>query len=315
MSKQTTTAKRWCFTVNNPTNEIEFDEDKMDYLIYQKEEGENKTPHYQGYVILKKASRLSALKKQIDKRGHFEVARGTPDDNIKYCSKEPRLDGPFEYGNKPAEQRGKRNDLEAFKAWVNDTPNPSYDQALELFSSVCAKYRTFVKDYLNSAYKKKSITSYEAGAPKKVFVLWGDSGTGKTWSVYEACGAQNVYKIAIGDGSKDSLWFDDYNGEEVLLLDDFYGNVRLSFMLQLLDRYPMRVQCKGGFVNVNFKTIYITSNSHPDTWYQNIDNDKVKEALRRRITNIQEFKLDNSAFETLVNMFEDTDMFTEEFDI
>lgn len=48
-------SKRWTFTLNNPTEEEtaeaiheKFAEKGYKYLVYQKEVGDNDTPHYQG---------------------------------------------------------------------------------------------------------------------------------------------------------------------------------------------------------------------------------------------------------------------------
>ena len=45
-------SKRWMFTINNPDESIEQQlenlKEQSDYLIYQKEVGEEGTPHYQG---------------------------------------------------------------------------------------------------------------------------------------------------------------------------------------------------------------------------------------------------------------------------
>ena len=47
-------AKRWCFTINNPTSDDKFWEDseheeQMDFIAVQYEVGEMGTPHYQGF--------------------------------------------------------------------------------------------------------------------------------------------------------------------------------------------------------------------------------------------------------------------------
>ena len=68
-------AKRWCFTINNPTDEesfllsiwgesIEADGEQSDasYLVFGREVGESGTPHLQGYVELRTKKRISFLK-------------------------------------------------------------------------------------------------------------------------------------------------------------------------------------------------------------------------------------------------------------
>ena len=85
-------AHRWCFTVNNYTEEditkIQewLTEETCKYAIVSKEVGEKKeTPHLQGFINLRKIIRLTGLNKKI--KAHYEVARGTDEDNKKYCEK------------------------------------------------------------------------------------------------------------------------------------------------------------------------------------------------------------------------------------
>lgn len=46
----------------------------------------------------------------------------------------------------------------------------------------------------------------------------------------------------IGKG----LWWDGYEREEVVVIDEFRGQYPLSDMLQLLDPYKLQVECNGG---------------------------------------------------------------------
>lgn len=79
----------WCFTVNNYSEEEYTDliNGDYDYIIIRKEVGENGTPHLQGYVQLKKNKLLTGMKK-INKSAHWELAKGSAQDNHKYCSKD-----------------------------------------------------------------------------------------------------------------------------------------------------------------------------------------------------------------------------------
>lgn len=122
--------KHWCFTINNWTAE-ELDQivegltrddgvQIWEYLVVGREEGENGTPHLQGYGILKTKLRLRNVKLLPGfARAHLESARGTPKQASDYCKKE----GDFEeFGDLPVSQQGKRNDIEDFKEWLKLQP-------------------------------------------------------------------------------------------------------------------------------------------------------------------------------------------------
>lgn len=84
----------WCFTLNNYT-EAECDsikklltKESVLYAVVGKEVADSGTPHLQGYVHLRRRSRFSAVKKLVGERAHIESARGSDQQNKRYCLKE-----------------------------------------------------------------------------------------------------------------------------------------------------------------------------------------------------------------------------------
>lgn len=103
-------ARAWCFTLNNPTAQLEFTGHR--YAVWQKEVGEKGTEHYQGYVEWLRPLRLAAVKKLLP-TAHLEPRAGSREQARAYCMKEEsRVDGPWESGEWETHQ-GKRTDLEA----------------------------------------------------------------------------------------------------------------------------------------------------------------------------------------------------------
>jgi len=84
--------------------------------------------------------------------------------------------------------------------------------------------------------------------------------------------------------STGQLWFDGYDGQDVVIFDDFYGGLPLPYMLRLLDGYPMRLPIKGGHTYAKWTKVYLTSNVPPTEWYQDPDG-----AFARRIHEVVEF--------------------------
>ena len=121
-----------------------------------------------------------------------------------------------------------------------------------------------------------------------VIVYWGAPGTGKTRLVYDTHDREQIYEVST-PRSGSEVWFDGYWGQEVILVDDFYGWLKWSFILKFLDRYPQKLPIKGGFTENLAKFVYFTSNQSPDDWYSYGDH-KVESALFRRIDHIQEFQ-------------------------
>lgn len=142
-------AKNWTFTINNPTDaertaleSLEQNaETLVTYCIYQTEEGAAATPHIQGYLQLSTKKRLPHLKRFVSARAHWEIARGTVEQNKAYCTKEPRLAGPVEFGS-PSVQ-GKRTDIEEFVADMTSCVMSELE-CLEKHPVILAKYPRFV---------------------------------------------------------------------------------------------------------------------------------------------------------------------------
>jgi len=94
----------------------------------------------------------------------------------------------------------------------------------------------------------------------ELIVIVGPSGTGKSrW-------ARTQYPDAFW--KMKGPWWDGYDGEETVVIDEMYGHCfPFTFLLQLTDRYPFVVECKGGSINFISKRIVFTSNQHPRDWY------------------------------------------------
>ena len=86
-------AKRWCFTINNPTDDDKFwenaeQQEQLEFLAVQYEIGKQGTPHYQGFLILKRKNRLTWVRKNMNGRAHWEKTRGTDLEAYQYCMKD-----------------------------------------------------------------------------------------------------------------------------------------------------------------------------------------------------------------------------------
>lgn len=113
--KQIAPAKRWCFVLNNYTEEnIEWLVPKFQQLckkyIIAKEVGENGTPHLQGFFEFYTKKRPKSVFERIvpcpyrqgdNIRPHFEKARACDMDQVIYCSKEGSVIEKFGLPNIP----------------------------------------------------------------------------------------------------------------------------------------------------------------------------------------------------------------------
>jgi len=88
--KQISPSKKWCFTLNNYTEDdissIKSIVPKCNVIIVGKEVGEQGTPHLQGYIEF--IFKIRPLSLKLNKGIHWEKTKGTKEQNIEYCSKD-----------------------------------------------------------------------------------------------------------------------------------------------------------------------------------------------------------------------------------
>lgn len=252
--------RAWVFTLNNPSETLLKREGMDDalalpsaairYGIWQVERGESGTTHLQGYLEFSKPVRLSHCRKVIP-GAHFESRRGTRDQAIAYCEKEDtRIDGPFEHGRRDTGGQGKRSDLIAVKEAI-DAGATEKDIANEHFSTWCRNYRAFER--------YRHLTSTQRDWKTIVELRYGTPGTGKSRT------AMDLYPGAYWKPR--GLWWDGYEGQEVVILDEFFGWLTWDALLKICDRYPLNVETKGGTVAFTARRLVITTNADPRRWY------------------------------------------------
>jgi len=120
-----------------------------------------------------------------------------------------------------------------------------------------------------------------------VTVIYGPTRTGKTRAAMNSTcrDGRHPYQMPLSSG----FWFDGYEGEDTLVIDDFYGQIRFSDMLRILDGHYVQVPVKGGFTWAKWTNVFITSNTHPDQWWAG-SRDTIPaaslDAMRARFTEI-----------------------------
>lgn len=261
-------ARNLCFTINN-YSENEIDDlanwDQVTYLVYGKEVGDNGTPHLQGYVEFKTNKKYGTIKKKIP-RAHMEARKGTAKQAADYCKKDGNFTEVGEISN-----QGKRTDL--------DTVCDMIKEGKRMREVAQAEPSTYVK-FHKGLHALKSVLLEPRNEVPHVTVLYGLTGVGKSRQARELLTDYYTW------GPEQNHWFDGYEGQKEVLLEEFRGQLPLGMMLRLLDRYDCKVQYKGGMIEFVATKIVITSPKHPQEWYESIGNDKIDQLLRR-ITEIK----------------------------
>jgi hypothetical protein len=277
-------ARGWFFTINGSETDVEEWDAELhtrvdsineggDALVrclaWQPEIGENGNHHLQGCLQTKRPARLSAVKSWLPGQAHLQVRRGTWAQAKRYCTKvDTRKPGalPMVCGDEP--RQGARNDLVSIKERI-DSGAKEAEIAEEFFGQWVRYYKAF--------NRYRGIKLPNRNFPTFTQVYWGPPGTGKTRRAFDEAGP-DAYWLPKPNGSR--VFWDGYEGQEHVVIDEFFGWMPRDLMCRVCDRYPFRVETKGGSVPFVAKKIWITSNSPPAEWWSRIGLGP----MRRRLT-------------------------------
>lgn len=106
-------------------------------------------------------------------------------------------------------------------------------------------------------------------ALRDVEVHWitGETGTGKSYTyvrLREQYGADQVYMYDDYEGGG----WDAYNGQDVVVLDEFRGQMRQADFLKLLDKYPGQAHARYSNVSRVWTKVYILTIQPPEAAYR-----------------------------------------------
>lgn len=262
MSKQDSQKFRaYCFTLNNYTD-LEYTattEMECRYLCVGKEIGDSGTPHLQGYIYFDNPRSFSAIKKKM-KRAHIEPANGTPLQGSQYCKKDGNF---FEKGDLPVQ--GTRSDLDNVREQINS------GKGMREIVETATSYQSMKCAELMLKYKEK-----KRDWKPEVIWIFGKSGTGKTRWAYDHYPFDDIHK----QQASEPKWFEAYDAHPVVIIDEVDATVSYELLKELTDRYPCRVQNKGGTRSFLAKVIVITSLFSPQHLFITYPENG-KEMLRR----------------------------------
>lgn len=148
-------------------------------------------------------------------------------------------------GNPPVQ--GKRNDIEIAKEALENNANMR-DIIINAKSNQVIQFA------------QKHLTYFEKKRDWKPEIWWfyGPTGTGKSHKAHQMAGPDAHHQV------KTIKWWDGYDAHENVIIDEIRGDFSTySDILTLLDKYPFRIEVKGGYRQFLGKKIWITSNEHP----------------------------------------------------
>lgn len=218
--------------------------------------------HWQFTVCFTKKVRPRTVKTVLGDQTHNELS--TSEKTLEYVWKDETSQGRrWSWGTLPF-KRNSKTDWDSVKkaakeGRLDDDVIPS---------------NIFVCHY---ASLKKIKMDYMVADPieKDVQVIWGNTGLGKSRKAWAEAGMDAYPKTPT------TKFWDGYQGQFHVVIDEFTGQIEITHLLRWLDRYPVLVETKGSGTVLRASKIWITSNLSPEEWYLTAPRVQMDALLRR----------------------------------
>lgn len=256
--------RNFCFTFNNYPDTILVDNVVCKYIAYSKEIAPSTgTPHLQGYISFINPKTIQSARAALP-GCHVEAMLGSIAQNDTYISKAGEM---VERGEKPVsnDNKGRAEKLR----WQRARESAIAGDLESIDADIYIRCYNTLKNIRKDHMKKPP--------PQDVKCFWihGPTGTGKSHAVETSY--PNCYKKSMDD----MKWFDNYNDEECIYLEDIdvYQVKWGGLLKRLADRWPMQASIKGSMKYIRPKLVIVTSNYTPDQIWS--DTATLEPLLRR----------------------------------
>lgn len=294
-----TRSRKWLLTINNPEKykmthdgirQILSGFKAVKYWCLCDEVGKEGTYHTHLFICGNNGILFQTVKKKFPP-AHIDYCRGTSQENRDYIRKEGKYKGSKkeetnlantfeESGEMPLERQGQRNDLidlyDMIKSGMSNyeilETNPEYMMQIDKI------------EYCRQIVKQEQFKNIFRDMSAEYWS--GKTGQGKTRTVMERYGYENVYRVT------DYLHpFDSYKGQDVIVFEEFRSSLKIQDMLNYLDGYPLDLPCRYNNKVACFTKVYILSNIPLELQYMEIQREykETWNAFLRRICAVKVF--------------------------
>lgn len=302
--------RKWSLVINNPLD-YGFTHEKIcelvmksfpDYFCLADEIASTGTFHSHIFIYSRSSIRFNTLKNRFP-IAHIEKAYGTCQQNKDYILKsgkwkdseksESKVEGSFEeYGELPKEQDEKHPKMGALITAIKEGQTTAeIVEGSPNFAFKIADIDILRQTLLSEQYLTRN---------REIFVTYisGATGTGKTSGIYKSHNAKDICRITNYGHGKD-VKFDAYKGQDVLVFEEFNGQIPIEDMLNYLDIYPLYLPARYADRIACYTHVYITSNVPLEEQYKNVQIYKPEtwRAFLRRIHKTIEYRSDGTIIE------------------
>lgn len=309
-------SRKWQLTINNPA-EKGYGHEKirqaleqftsMVYWCMADETGSEGTYHTHVYFVLRTPTTHEVVNNRFPSDvAHRETVRGTSQQNRDYIAKDgekynKQSDGSYEYkdssgtihtgisyalttfeewGEMPQEKQGKSKDVERILELIQ---NGADNQEIVLTVPSAMMNLEKVERTRSMLRDSQFANSWRT---LEVTYVFGKTGSGKTRYVMDKYGYTNCYRVTDYKHP-----FDTYDGQDVIIFEEFRSSLNIADMLNYLDGYPLLLPCRYFNRQACYTKVYLVTNVPLDWQYERTSKES-RDAFIRRITSVVEYKND-----------------------
>ena len=231
------------------------------YLAGQRETGEGGYEHWQLVVCFRTNKRLSGVKTFFSNDTHAEPTRSAAAYEYVFKDDTAVAGTRFELGERPTNRNSKAD-------WDQVWDHAASGNLTEIPADIRVRCYNQLKRIRVDHLKPVAME-------RRAFYFWGPTGTGKSRRAWEEAGLEAYVK------NSRTKWWDGYQGQENVIVDEFRGIIDVAYLLTWLDRYPVAVEVKGSTEPLCAKTFWFCSNLPLRSCYPDLD-ELTFSALERR---------------------------------
>ena len=265
------------------------------YAVVSLEIGKNGTPHYHLFVIYTNPKAWKTIK-NLFPEADIEIARGNNTEVRSYVLKEGKWAGSEKEDTRVEGQQFEEGEMPPDRL----SADPRAELLFNLIKSGLSDYE-IINDFPEYMFDLTHIqrvrltlrqAQYEdIWRDVKVFYVYGPPGLGKTRMIMDGFGYKNVFRVT------DVLHpWDTYQGEDVVVFEEFASNFKIQDMNNYLDSYPLKLGARYSDKTACYTKVFIISNLPLKKQYPNIQQEldqaskDTYKAFLRRIKGVVEFR-------------------------
>lgn len=306
-------SRKWQITINNPQDKG-WTHDKIKeelaqlsgclYWCMADEIGTQGTYHTHIYFVCRSPVNHTTVNNRFPSEiAHRENVKGTSQQNRDYIAKDgdkynKQPDGSYSYTDSSGKHHEGTNYAETFEEWgemPHETQGKSKSAEIILAMIKDGAKDVEIIDAVPSAMRDvdkiartrslfRDAHFAENWRDLETTYIFGKTGVGKTRGIMDKYGYKNCYRVTDYKHP-----FDTYEGQDVIIFEEFRSQLKASDMLNYLDGYPLLLPCRYFNRQACYTKVYIVTNVPLKEQYNGKCDSATREAFERRIHKIIQY--------------------------